>query len=65
MKYFAPLVPLAILAGVAVVLGGMYLLKTDPTCKEAIRLRDTETTHARWERWVVTTDEEWRGECFE
>lgn len=61
MKYFTPL---GTIAGIIFVLGVMFLLKADPTCTEAIRLRDTETTHSRWERWVGTTDEGWRRECF-
>ena len=43
----------------------MFAFRADPTCTEAIRLRDTETTRLRWEEWVGTTDEGWRRECFE
>ena len=43
----------------------MFVFRADPTCTEAIRLRDTETTRERFERWVGTTDEGWRRECFD
>ena len=43
----------------------MFVLRADPTCTEAIRLRDTETTRERFDRWIGTTDEEWRRRCFE
>lgn len=48
----------------AFLLAAMLIFRADPVCSEAKRLRDTETTYERFLRWIPSTSEDWRKECF-